>query len=277
MSEFNKPEDLGKDGGGVKFDGDKLRYDLIPADALRQLAEVYTMGAKKYDDNNWRKGIKWSRIYGAIQRHINAFWEGEDMDPESGLNHLSHAAWGCFTLLNYFKEKKEYDDRWKPEEDNPYENQHPVVKPKADHRADVMFYKPIQKKQQNIYVAGSIHATEYRKVVDELCKTKYKGRIINRDPLAEVEANIKDLNDDTQIVEQDKELILNCDILVAYVENYTPGTIMEIIYAYENGIPVYLITTNEEVKNRHWINYHSMKKFEAIEECLDYIDKNHIY
>lgn len=98
--------------GGVKFDQGKLRYDLIPHDALRQLVEIYTHGAKKYDDNNWRKGMKWGRIYGATQRHLTAFWEGEDIDPDSGLHHLAHAAWGCFALLNFIEEHKEFDDRW---------------------------------------------------------------------------------------------------------------------------------------------------------------------
>jgi hypothetical protein len=49
--------DTGKDElkEGTKYDGGKLRYDLIDAYALEQLAAVYTFGAKKYEDDNWRK------------------------------------------------------------------------------------------------------------------------------------------------------------------------------------------------------------------------------
>ena len=97
----------------VKFDGEKIRYDLIPADSLHALAEIYTFGAKKYEDENWRKGTSWKRIFGAIMRHMWAWFRGEDLDPESGLSHVAHAAWGCFTLLNYINTQKEWDDRVK--------------------------------------------------------------------------------------------------------------------------------------------------------------------
>lgn len=96
---------------GTKYDGDKERFDLIPAEALIDLARVYTMGAKKYEDRNWEKGIKWGRIFAAIMRHLWQFWRGEEIDEESGLPHVSHAAWGCFTLHYYMKYRREFDDR----------------------------------------------------------------------------------------------------------------------------------------------------------------------
>jgi hypothetical protein len=96
---------------GAKYDGGKLRFDLIPPDALESLAMVYTMGAAKYADRNWEKGIKFSRVFGAIMRHLWAFWKGETTDKESGLPHPAHAAWGCFALLHYLEHKKEFDDR----------------------------------------------------------------------------------------------------------------------------------------------------------------------
>lgn len=101
--------------GGVKYDGEKARFDLLPPSAIKQIAEVYTMGAKKYADRNWEKGIKWGRIYAAAQRHLHAFWDGEDNDPESGLCHLAHAAWGILALLVYKTTHPELDDRSKPQ------------------------------------------------------------------------------------------------------------------------------------------------------------------
>ena len=100
---------------GIKYDSGKLRYDLIPVGPLATLAQVYTMGAAKYADDNWRSGIAWKRIYAATQRHLNAFWGGEDLDPESGLPHVGHAAWGCFTLLEFLNTKRSFDDRVKPD------------------------------------------------------------------------------------------------------------------------------------------------------------------
>lgn len=96
---------------GKKDDEGKLRFDLIPPKSLIELAKVYTYGANKYGDKNWKKGIKWNRIFGAIQRHLWAFWSGEDKDKESSIHHLAHAAWGCFTLLDYKENHKDLDNR----------------------------------------------------------------------------------------------------------------------------------------------------------------------
>ena len=98
---------------GQKFDDGKTRYDLIDSYALHQLAEIYTFGARKYEDNNWRKGFKFGRIFGALMRHSWAFWRGEDLDEESGLPHMAHAAWCCFTLLNFSEFNIGEDDRIK--------------------------------------------------------------------------------------------------------------------------------------------------------------------
>lgn len=48
-------------------------------------------GALKYGRANWRKaGIRTSVYADAARRHLNAFFEGEDLDPDSGLPHLAH-------------------------------------------------------------------------------------------------------------------------------------------------------------------------------------------
>lgn len=101
---------------GKKYDTGKLRIDLIPAQALEELAAVYTYGANKYADHNWRRGIKWSRVFGAMMRHLWAFWRGEDLDEESGLPHLAHAAFGCFALLEYRRTRRDFDDRYRDDE-----------------------------------------------------------------------------------------------------------------------------------------------------------------
>jgi len=97
---------------GVKFDGDKVRMDLLDPEFLHGVAEVLTLGAQKYDDHNWRKGIVFSRLYGATQRHLNAFWVGERNDPETGLHHLLHAA--CELMFLHWMDMniQDLDDRW---------------------------------------------------------------------------------------------------------------------------------------------------------------------
>jgi hypothetical protein len=103
------------DAQGRKDDSDKLRFDLIDGGSLTDLARVYTFGARKYTDRNWEKGIQWSRVFGAVMRHMWAFWNGQDLDPETGLPHTIHAAWGCFALTNYLRNRKQFDDRPKEE------------------------------------------------------------------------------------------------------------------------------------------------------------------
>lgn len=87
------------------------RFDLIPVEALTKLAEHYGRGAEKYDDNQWRKGYEWSKSYAALQRHITAWWGGEDLDPEFGTSHLAAVAWHAFTLLTFLEIHPDHDDR----------------------------------------------------------------------------------------------------------------------------------------------------------------------
>lgn len=90
------------------------RFDLIPARPLWQVAEVYGKGADKYADRNWERGYEWSKSYGAMQRHVNLFWQGQDLDEESGLPHLAHAVFHCLAMLEWAATHTEFDDRPKP-------------------------------------------------------------------------------------------------------------------------------------------------------------------
>jgi hypothetical protein len=101
----------GEFAGGRKDDDGKLRFDLVPIRALEEVVAVYNYGARKYADRNWEKGMKWSRVWAAVQRHLCSFWAGENLDPESGLHHLAHAAWGCLALLEYARIHPTGDDR----------------------------------------------------------------------------------------------------------------------------------------------------------------------
>lgn len=97
--------------GARKDDSGKLRYDLIPAYPLEELARVYTIGASKYDPNNWRKGFKWTRVAGALLRHFYAWYRGEKVDPENGQLHMSSVAWCAFTLMEFERKGSGEDDR----------------------------------------------------------------------------------------------------------------------------------------------------------------------
>ena len=67
-----------KKDDGRKDDASKVRYDLVPVDALREVAEVLTFGAEKYGDENWRRLDDLVRRYtAASMRHGEAFRGGE--------------------------------------------------------------------------------------------------------------------------------------------------------------------------------------------------------
>ncbi|MFZ7134356.1 MAG: dATP/dGTP diphosphohydrolase domain-containing protein [Eubacteriales bacterium] len=48
---------------------DKIRWDLIPLEALERVAIHYTKGAKKYGDDNWKKGVPDKRLRRSLLRH----------------------------------------------------------------------------------------------------------------------------------------------------------------------------------------------------------------
>lgn len=98
-------------GGGLRFNEGKVRHDLLEPFAINELAKVFTAGAKKYADHNWLKGMAWSKIMASLKRHINAFEQGEDMDPDLGTYHMANAAWNALALVSYYKYFPQGDDR----------------------------------------------------------------------------------------------------------------------------------------------------------------------
>jgi hypothetical protein len=98
--------------GAVKYDGLKPRVDLIPSEVIFAMGEMFRHGADKYDDRNWEKGMKWSRVFGSTMRHLWAWWGGEDIDPESNKPHLYSAACCIAMLIAYRERKNGTDDRF---------------------------------------------------------------------------------------------------------------------------------------------------------------------
>lgn len=96
---------------GEKKDQGKTRFSLMPWAIIRVIADVYTFGATKYAARNWEQGIEISRLFDAAMRHLTAWWEGEEVDPESGFSHLAHAAWNCIGMLWMKINRPEMDDR----------------------------------------------------------------------------------------------------------------------------------------------------------------------
>lgn len=112
------------------------RFDLVPVGALTALARHYGVGAEKYDDNQWRLGYEWSKSYSALQRHLTAWWGGQDIDEETGSNHMAAVAWHSFTLLTFIEEHPDFDNRYKAPA--------PAVDPEAEPEAGGNVPAPFQ-------------------------------------------------------------------------------------------------------------------------------------
>lgn len=94
--------------GGRKFDGGKIRYDLLPPFALEDVAKVLTYGSIKYEDNNWRVVPDGRRRYiSAYMRHMEAVRKGELFDQETGLPHTAHAM--CCLMFILELDRVQYD------------------------------------------------------------------------------------------------------------------------------------------------------------------------
>ena len=100
-------------GHGTKQDTGKIQYELIPPELPEAVADILTFGAKKYAPRNWELGMKWSRVFGALMRHLWAWWNPlvSDKDPETGRSHLWHAACCIAFLIAYEARQVGEDDR----------------------------------------------------------------------------------------------------------------------------------------------------------------------
>lgn len=96
----------------VKFDQGKARMDLVPMEAVEVIAQVLAFGAMKYAPWAWYAGMDYGRLLAAALRHLSAFQQGEDNDPESGLSHLAHAGCCILFLLTFKIRSIGTDDRY---------------------------------------------------------------------------------------------------------------------------------------------------------------------
>lgn len=100
-----------KEEPAIRYDSGKSRIDLIPPEFILALGQHFGVGAQKYAERNWEKGMSWSRCYASAQRHMLAFWGGEEVDLETGTPHVIAAAWNMCALHWYARHGVGTDDR----------------------------------------------------------------------------------------------------------------------------------------------------------------------
>lgn len=101
--------------GASKHDKEKTDLSLIPMVAMIAEAKALMIGEKKYGRYNYTKGHKASQLVAAAQRHLLAWFEGEELDPQDGQPHLGSVR-ACIAMLLRQQELGTLkDDRFKGE------------------------------------------------------------------------------------------------------------------------------------------------------------------
>ncbi len=84
---------------GIKHDGEKIDLSLTPKAAIEAMDQAFMYGQRKYGRDNYKQGMESHRFIAAALRHIFAWQDGEELDPESGYSHLGHALASIGMLL----------------------------------------------------------------------------------------------------------------------------------------------------------------------------------
>lgn len=96
MADLNKIKNSNpKDAVGIK----KVPFSTVSAPVIAEIGLAMLEGARKYRRHNYRAiGVRASVYYDACLRHLTAWWEGEDIDIDSGLSHITKAL-ACLVVL----------------------------------------------------------------------------------------------------------------------------------------------------------------------------------
>ena len=96
-----------------RFNDGKPQWSMVDFKSLVDMVRVLEFGAKKYSRDNWKKGLKTTEIVDSMLRHIYAYLDGEDVDPESGINHTGHIMCNAMFLSHMHMFRKDMDTRGK--------------------------------------------------------------------------------------------------------------------------------------------------------------------
>lgn len=97
-----------KDALGIR----KAPMSTVSAAVLAEVGVAMLEGAAKYGRHNYRAvGVQSSVYYDATMRHLMAWWEGEDIDPDSGMSHITKAITSLVVLRDAMIQGMLTDDR----------------------------------------------------------------------------------------------------------------------------------------------------------------------
>jgi len=209
----------------------KPRIDLISPYAQERIGEWLRLGAEKYDERNWEKGIPFSRCIASLERHIQLYKKG--MVNE---DHLAAIAVNAQFIMHYEEMIKrgllssDLDDLPK------YEKQ------RKDYNHLRVYLSHWIRGPEG---TNTTKAENYKRAHEVARKLRTQIPEINLYVPAEADETLSYLYDAKkitieEILEADCAVISKCSFVFAYTPTgvFSHGMEVEIDYAIENNIPV---------------------------------------
>lgn len=92
----------------LRYNEGKVKWGLVHYESLIPMIRVLEFGAKKYEEWNWTKPMNKREILESMQRHLAALFDGEEIDPESGISHMGHIQ--CNAMFYNYQKNKENNE-----------------------------------------------------------------------------------------------------------------------------------------------------------------------
>lgn len=93
---------------GLRYNTGKRKWSLVHFKSLEPMIEVMEFGMKKYARDNWKEGFDKQEILESLQRHLAKLFDGEEIDQESGLQHIGHIL--CNAMFYSYYASKETNE-----------------------------------------------------------------------------------------------------------------------------------------------------------------------
>jgi hypothetical protein len=107
MSDDTKPTNPKQTVGNKK-----VPMSVLSMQVLGEMAVGMYEGDRKYGRHNYRvSGVLASTYFDACLRHLMDWWEGQDIDPLSGLNHITKLMTSAHVLRDAMMQEMWVDDR----------------------------------------------------------------------------------------------------------------------------------------------------------------------
>ena len=130
-------------------------------------------------------------------------------------------------------------------------------------------------KKHDLYVAAYTYNLKFREQIhNQLCNFKLKDPVYDfykakGVPESQIKWDKIPLEPD-YIIRCDKKDLLECANFVAFIDRYSAGTCMEILYAFEHQIPVYIIDPSFSYRKDIWIFAHTNEFFNSIDNFVGF-------